>query len=38
MASTAVSTLPNAVIMTTGTCAFWRRISASNSRPSMPGS
>ena len=32
MASTAVSTLPKAVIMTTGTCAFCRRISASNSQ------
>src|SRR5664279_3879298 len=38
MASTAVSTLPYAVIMTTGTCAFWRRISARNSCPSICGS
>src|ERR1035441_9574118 len=38
MASTAVSTLPYAVIMTTGTCAFCRRISARNSCPSMRGS
>src|ERR1017187_7094558 len=38
MASTAVSTLPYAVIITTGTCAFCRRISARNSCPSMRGS
>ncbi len=38
MASTAVSMLPKAVITITGTCAFCRRISASNCRPSMLGS
>src|ERR1019366_9289761 len=38
MASTAVSTLPYAVIMTTGICAFCRRISARNSCPSIRGS
>ena len=38
MASTAVSTLPKAVIMITGTWAFCRRIRARNSRPSMSGS
>src|SRR5271167_2746040 len=38
MASTAVSTLPNAVITTTGRAAFWRLMVCRNSRPFMPGS
>src|SRR5258706_488210 len=38
MASTAVSTLPNAVITTTGNAALWRLMGCRNSRPFMPGS
>src|SRR5580658_3997871 len=38
MASTAVSTLPKAVITTTGRAAFWRLMVCRNSRPFMPGS
>ena len=38
MASTAVSTVPNAVITTTGSAAFCRLIAWRNSRPFIPGS
>src|SRR5579859_5697377 len=38
IASTAVSTLPKAVMTTTGKAAFWRLMVCRNSRPFIPGS